>query len=156
MSYQLYQMASFGSGKEGLTTVGYQLVQADGTLSGSRVITGVQDLGYGSYGALITYPAAFRGRITWDSGEAVPLGASDVVNPETGEYLSASVTSVVTAIGVVQTAVSAVQTSVTAAQTAIATAQTALTAVQSSVNGIVTQITALPAAVLAYLKTLIP
>lgn len=105
MAYQLYQTASFGSGKAGLVTVGYQLFNADGTANGSRITTSIRDLAGGQYGALISYPTAFRGVITWDSGETVNLFASHEVNPETGENTTSSIAAVLTAIAAIPTTI---------------------------------------------------
>jgi hypothetical protein len=85
MPYQLYQTVTFGSSKAGLATVGYRLFDDNGNPAGDRVTAGVQDLGGGQYGANVTVPDDFTGRITWDTGEAVPAYASAGVNPEEGE-----------------------------------------------------------------------
>ncbi|MBI3909679.1 MAG: hypothetical protein HY320_01940 [Armatimonadetes bacterium] len=94
MAYSLYKTVGFGSGKAGLATVGSQLFNADGTANGARVTAGIQDLGGGAYGALATFPDAFRGRITWDTGEGTPAKASEEINPEgASEYLDVKVSS---------------------------------------------------------------
>lgn len=80
MSYQHYQSVVFGTSKAGLATVGYALYNADGSSNGTRQTTGVQDLHGGSYGALVTFPDAFQGRLTWDTGETTPVYASENIN----------------------------------------------------------------------------
>lgn len=80
MSYQLYKTASLGSSRAGLPTVGYQLFNADGTASGARVASGIADLAGGQYGAVVTFPDNFTGRIQWDSGELTPVYASEEIN----------------------------------------------------------------------------
>lgn len=91
MAYSSYQVVSLGSGKAGLATVGYQLVDSNGANVGTRVTAGVQDIAGGQYGATLTIPTGFRGRVKWDSGEAVPIVASSTVNPEDSENLLAAV-----------------------------------------------------------------
>jgi len=86
VSYQSYRIASFGLGKGGLSTVGYQLFDSAGSASGSRITAGVADLNSGQYGALVTFPDGFRGRIRWDSGEATPIYLSEEINPQEQEY----------------------------------------------------------------------
>jgi hypothetical protein len=85
MAYQLYQTVAFGSSKAGLITVGYTLYASDGSVAAARVATGIQDLGGGQYGALVTIPPGFVGRITWDTGEATPATASASINPGDAE-----------------------------------------------------------------------
>ncbi|HEV8177147.1 MAG TPA: hypothetical protein VGP44_05610 [Gemmatimonadales bacterium] len=89
MATSLYSLVSFGSGKASLATVGYQLVNADNTNNGSRITAGVQDLTGGQYGALVSFPTGFQGRIKWDTGEASPAYASDSVNPADPAILAA-------------------------------------------------------------------
>lgn len=58
-------VASFGSGKAGLTTVGY-------TLPGQpRSTIGVEDLGGGNYGVLVGFQT--DGTVTLDTGETTPV-----------------------------------------------------------------------------------
>jgi hypothetical protein len=80
MSYSLYKTVSLGSSKAGLLTVGYRLYDADNTPNGARVASGIQDLAGGQYGALVTFPDSFSGRLTWDSGEGSPVYASEEIN----------------------------------------------------------------------------
>lgn len=80
MSYQLYKTVAFGASKAGLTTVGYTLYNTVGDAVGGRVTSGVQDLGGGQYGATVTFPDGFSGRITWDTGEADVALATGSVN----------------------------------------------------------------------------
>ena len=83
---QLYQIVSFGSSKAGLLTVSYSLFDIDGNLVSGPISIGVQDLGDGAYGALVNYPnnqatgLSFQGRITWSTGDIVPVYASDDIN----------------------------------------------------------------------------
>lgn len=92
MSYVRYRQANFGPAYTGLATVGYQLVNADGTIALARTTSGVAErgAGTGSYGALVTHPAAFTGEIRWDTGGASPVYASEDVNPGRDEYADAA------------------------------------------------------------------
>lgn len=81
MSYTRYETVAFGGSKAGLSTVGYRLYDETGAAIGGRATDGVQDLGGGQYGADVTFPTGFRGRITWDTGEAAPAVASAEINP---------------------------------------------------------------------------
>ena len=82
MPYVRYKVVRFGSGKAGLDTVGYRLYHADGTPAGERIATGIQPLGEGEYGSMVVFPDRFRGRLTWDTGEPIPIVASEEINPE--------------------------------------------------------------------------
>lgn len=82
MAYQRYQMMVFGTANAGLPTVGYQLFDAAGSAPGSRIATGITDLGSGDYGAFVTIPDSFQGRITWDTGVASPVKGSEPINPD--------------------------------------------------------------------------
>ena len=91
MSYQLAKSVAFGSGKAGLSTVGYTLLNYDGTVNTARSTSGVVALGAGQYAARITFPDAFQGFVKWDTGEGVPAYASEEVNPQTGENVDVKV-----------------------------------------------------------------
>jgi hypothetical protein len=82
MSFQRECIAQFGTPKGGLATVGYQLVNADGTNSGGRITAGVNEdiAGSGIYCALITFPKAFVGRVRWDTGEGSPVYQCQAIN----------------------------------------------------------------------------
>lgn len=86
MAYTSVRHASFGISKAGLLTVGYQLVNYDGTNYGSRLTAGVVDLGDGAYGASVVFPDGFRGFIKWDTGEGSPGYASEAINPAENEF----------------------------------------------------------------------
>lgn len=85
MAHTSAREVSFGAGKAALLTVGYQLVNTDGTLNGSRLTTGVVELAGGAYGAPISFPDGFRGFVKWDTGEGSPVYAAEAINPETDE-----------------------------------------------------------------------
>lgn len=80
MSYQRYCIASFGSSKGGLITVGYALYDTDNNPVGTRTTTGIFDLGGGAYGAQVTFDDGFQGRIAWDTGESSPRYANEEIN----------------------------------------------------------------------------
>lgn len=76
---------SFGSRKKNLSTVGYTLINADGTTLQSRTTDGVVELDTGNtgiYGAQASFPDGFAGYILWDTGEASPLYAGSSYNEE--------------------------------------------------------------------------
>jgi len=92
--------ASFGSSKTGIATVGYEQVGAAGASLVARTTTGVYELGGGVYGVDIVLAAGCRS-ILWDTGEAVPIFATEDVmenyikqlilnkrhtNPSTGKH----------------------------------------------------------------------
>jgi hypothetical protein len=79
---QLYQIVNFGSSKAGLSTVSYSLFDIRSSLISGPISVGIQDLGDGSYGAVVDYPSGppFQGRITWSTGEILPVYASDDIN----------------------------------------------------------------------------
>ena len=78
----LVKSVNFGSGKSGLETVGYRLLHTDGTLSGSRVTSGVGEIisSSGIYSASIYVTAEFSGSILWDTGEGSPTFATEDYN----------------------------------------------------------------------------
>jgi hypothetical protein len=83
MTYTLFSEVIFGSGRSGLSTVGYRLYNADGTPNGSRITAGVTErgTGTGNYGATVTIPATtFVGEIRWDTGGGSPVYASTPIN----------------------------------------------------------------------------
>jgi len=79
---EVSRQANFGSRKTGLSTVGYALLNEDGTTKQARATTGVSELiaGSGAYGAVISFEDTWRGIIIWDTGEATPLYAFDSFN----------------------------------------------------------------------------
>lgn len=79
MSVQQNKIAAFGQSQTGLTTVGYRLVTSAGTV-GSRVTSGVYEVGGGAYGALVTFPDAFIGTLRWDSGGSPLRYASEAID----------------------------------------------------------------------------
>ena len=87
MAFSQYMTVAFGGSRAGLTTVGYAIYEADGSQIGGRVAAGIDDIGDGQYAATVTMPTGFRGRITWDTGEADPITVSVPINPEEGEMV---------------------------------------------------------------------
>ncbi|HZP80709.1 MAG TPA: hypothetical protein VFB21_03645 [Chthonomonadaceae bacterium] len=83
MAYTRFKTVNFGSAKGGLTTVGYQLFNADGTANGARITTGVTERGAntGLYGASVSFPDGFQGELRWDTGGSSPATASEEINP---------------------------------------------------------------------------
>ena len=93
MAYTLVLAVGFGSTKIGLTTVGYQLKNADGTNNGTRVSgASIKEIGSGYYQTSVSIPDGHTGGILWDTGEGTPKYAYQEINPNTGEYVDARVT----------------------------------------------------------------
>jgi hypothetical protein len=65
---------NFGKNKSNLSTVGYTLLNSDGSVFAARAISGVYQLiaGSGQYAAFIRFPVDWHGTILWDTGEASP------------------------------------------------------------------------------------
>jgi hypothetical protein len=82
MSSELIKTVNLGSTKSGLAHVGYQLINAQGTVSFERTETGVYETAAGSgiYAALVEFSDGFRGTIMWDSGEEIPVFAAEEYN----------------------------------------------------------------------------
>jgi len=79
MSLILSKSVNFGSRKGGLTTVGYRLLNADGSVNLARTTSGITELiaSTGLYGGIITFDDNFSGFVVWDTGQATPLYAMD-------------------------------------------------------------------------------
>lgn len=72
MPYLTIKTVDFGTGKAGLTTVGY-------TVDGTRRTVGVEETTPGKYRALIQFNAG--GPLVWDTGEGVPVESATTVSP---------------------------------------------------------------------------
>lgn len=83
MSIKLLKQVNFGGAEAGLSTVGFTLIDGDGTTSVSRSVTGVHEVGTstGIYAAQITFVTQFSGSILWDTGSASPAYAAEQYNP---------------------------------------------------------------------------
>ena len=84
MPIKLVKNVNFGPGQTGLTTVAYRLLDAVGTVSGSRTTSGVGEIlaGTGIYSASIYFSANFSGSILWDTGGSSPVYATEEYNPQ--------------------------------------------------------------------------
>jgi hypothetical protein len=74
---------NFGVGKTGIATIGYRLLNADGTEYAARTTAGIVETlaGTGIYQAEISIPDSWQGIILWDTGETpTPKYAADSVN----------------------------------------------------------------------------
>ena len=74
MSLTIPKVVAFGKKFDNLTTVGYELLNADGTQYQARTTTGVYEITQGYYGCNITVPDDWSGVVLWDTGE--PSGAT--------------------------------------------------------------------------------
>ena len=81
MAYTLALQASFGPSNAGVGTVGYAILNADGTTAVARTTSGVVDLGAGFYGKAVSFADDFRGYAKWDTGTGSPLYAVAPVEP---------------------------------------------------------------------------
>src|SRR4051812_22564269 len=72
MTQQALRIVNFGKSRTGISSVGYTILNTDGTTQSARSVSGVYELtsSSGLYAANITFPNAFRGSILWDTGEA--------------------------------------------------------------------------------------
>ncbi len=79
MAITLTKSVNFGSGNGSLSTIGYRLLDTNGTLSGSRVTSGVGEMldGAGIYSASIYFSTSFSGSILWDTGASSPEYAAE-------------------------------------------------------------------------------
>lgn len=79
MSFIVAKSVNFGPLKTGLLTVGYQLINYDGSVQQGRTTTGIIEIsaGTGIYGGDVTFPDGWSGFILWDSGDASPYYAND-------------------------------------------------------------------------------
>lgn len=71
-------IADFGADKAGIATVGYRLVDVDGGDAVARTTTGVVEIGGGQYQADVSI-AVGTVAIQWDTGETIPVYASEAV-----------------------------------------------------------------------------
>ena len=83
MPFQMLRSVNFGKGKGGLSTVGVSLYNAEGVISGSRITSGVHEVGTstGIYACQLYFSPNFSGSILWDTGESSPAYASEQYNP---------------------------------------------------------------------------
>lgn len=70
---------NFGTNKASLSTVGYRLINPDGSERVSRTTSGVTEVvsGKGIYGAEISFDEGWSGFVVWDTGEVTPQFAVD-------------------------------------------------------------------------------
>lgn len=86
----------FPLSKAALSTIGFTLLNADGSEYAARSTTGVVDQGYGAYNVEVAFAAAWRGMIIWDTGDVDIKYATDGVNIVAGA--SVDVNAVATAV----------------------------------------------------------
>jgi hypothetical protein len=72
-------LCKFPSSKAGLSTIGYTLLNADGTVHTSRS-TSVVNRGNGSFSAIINLSVAWIGSVLWDTGETTLLYAEEDIS----------------------------------------------------------------------------
>ncbi len=71
MPVAIVRTVNFGRSKRDLSTVGYTVVRANGTIETQRTTDGVYQVlpGSGIYAVNATVPDAFSGTIAWDTGD---------------------------------------------------------------------------------------
>lgn len=74
-------ICNFGSDKAGLTTVGYQLKDANGKNYSKRATKDVVEITPGEYKVVVTLPLKFVGSIYWDTGDRRPNYNCEAINP---------------------------------------------------------------------------
>lgn len=79
MSFSLSKSVNFGASQSGLSTIGYTLINPDGSVQQSRTTSGITELssGTGVYGGVISFPDSWSGFILWDTGTDTPYYASE-------------------------------------------------------------------------------
>ena len=82
MSVSFPKVVDFGNADAGLTTVGYTLINSDGSTQQARTTDGVYELNGGCYGANISFPDNWKGIILWDTGESSPSYAAEEYDNE--------------------------------------------------------------------------
>ena len=94
MSFEQVHNVDFGKNRTnatGSTGVGYQLIDASGSIIQARTTGSVIQLasGSGMYSALISFPDDFMGSIVWDTGTAFSgtCFATEDYNPNTANIL---------------------------------------------------------------------
>lgn len=74
-------VVDFGNAHAGIGTVGYKLLDADGTLALSRTTAGVYEIGGGKYAANVILPPGFvDGSVYWDTEEGGPVNAAEAID----------------------------------------------------------------------------
>jgi hypothetical protein len=96
-------LVDFGARKHGLATVGYALLNPDGTVHTARTTSGIVNIAGGLYMAHVTLPAKWSGAISWDTGEAEPVYAAEDIDAANLEYLDAAVSSRATVVNLANT-----------------------------------------------------
>ena len=82
MSLQIARSVNFGSRRGSLSTVGYTLINADGSEKQARTTSGITELisSKGLYGGLLTFDNDFSGFLIWDTGQATPIYSMDQID----------------------------------------------------------------------------
>lgn len=82
-AFKMLKSVNFGRSKGGLDTVGVAVYDAEGNISGSRITSGVHEVGSstGIYACQLEFAPNFSGSILWDTGEGTAAYASEQYNP---------------------------------------------------------------------------
>ena len=72
MTHRALRIVNFGKSRTGLATIGYVILNTDGTTQAARATSGIYEMiaGSGIYAVNVTFPNTFQGSILWDTGES--------------------------------------------------------------------------------------
>lgn len=77
-----YLDVDFGEGRQGIATVGYKILDTDGSVVVPRTTSGVFEIGHGKYGANVDLGDLLSGTVYWDTEEDGPVNAMERVDLE--------------------------------------------------------------------------
>jgi len=89
----LFKTVNFGEDSTGLTTVGYSLINYDGSINLARTTDNVFELktNCGVYGVYLALDDPWNGLILWDDGQSEPTYASEQVSIDSTAFIAAIV-----------------------------------------------------------------
>lgn len=100
MTQRAIRVVNFGKSRAGLGTIGFTVLNTDGSAQSARSTTGVYELttGSGIYAVYAPFPDGFQGSILWDTGESASklLYAAEEfsylsANPQVNQLVSGSI-----------------------------------------------------------------
>jgi hypothetical protein len=97
----LFKSVNFGSDETGLTTVGFTLINSDGSINQSRSTSGVFEIktNCGVYGSYIDFDTTgWTGVILWDTGSISPVYASEEFNYQIDDSTSFLIPEIISSI----------------------------------------------------------
>jgi len=78
----IFKTVNFGPARSGLSTVGYTILNTDGSTKQARTTAGVSEIvpSSGIYGADVSFDDNWNGILLWDTGETTPKYGSEDFN----------------------------------------------------------------------------